>query len=63
MKEKKKHELLENRFPITKTHFQDSCFRIHRPDVFFTENDRRILNFIENDIFRARFYMLTIQKS
>ena len=31
---KKKHELLENRFPVTKTHFQDSWFRIHRPEVF-----------------------------
>ena len=52
---KKKHELIENRFPITKTHFQDSWFRIHRPEVFFTENDRRILNLLKMIFFEHAF--------
>ena len=56
----KKHKLLEDRSLFTKTHLQDSLFRINLQDVFFKENDRRTFDFIENDIFLT--HMLKIQK-
>ena len=58
--ESKKHKLLEDRSLFTKTHLQDSLFRINLQDVFFKENDRRTFDFIENDIFLT--HMLKIQK-
>ena len=51
--ESKKHKLLENIFPFTKIVFQDSLFRLNHQEVFFTENDRGIFDFIENDIFQT----------
>ena len=44
--ESKKYKLLENRFPFTKTHFQDSLFKINCPEFLFRENDRRTFDFI-----------------
>ena len=58
--ESKKHKLLENRFPFTKTHFQDSLFRINRPEVFFTENNKRTFDFTENGSFQM--HMLKIRR-
>ena len=51
--ERKKRKLLENSFIFTKTHFKDSLSRINRPEVFFTENDRRTFHFIENGVFQT----------
>ena len=51
--ESKKHKLLQNIFPFTKIVFQDSLFRLNHQEVFFTENDRGIFDFIENDIFQT----------
>ena len=48
----KNKKLFTNRFPFTKAHFQDSLFRVNRPEVLFTENDRRTFDSIENDIFQ-----------
>ena len=58
--ESKKDKLLENRFPFTKTHFQDSLFRINRPEVFFTENNKRTFDFTENGSFQM--HMLKIRR-
>ena len=48
----KKHKLLENRFPFTKSNSRN-LFRINRPEAFFRENDRRTFDFIKNDIFQT----------